>query len=44
MKDMLIKMREQLNKKVEEAFAKFMETAADDDRAAEQDQRADCRY
>lgn len=31
MKDMLIKMREQLNKKVEEAFAKFMETAADED-------------
>ena len=31
MRDMLIKMREQLNKKVEEAFAKFMETAADED-------------
>ena len=30
-KEMLIKMREQLAKKVEESFAKFMETANDDD-------------
>lgn len=30
-KEMLIKMREQLSKKVEESFAKFMETANDED-------------